>query len=77
MCVVFRAPPFRIEESGWGEFDMQIVFTVLDKDYTIDKDLHFQKEKYESKHVLVSLASPSEGLFCSLSRETMCSWVGL
>lgn len=33
---------------------MQIIFTA-DKDYTINKDLHFQTKRYESKHVLVSL----------------------
>ncbi|ODH53129.1 hypothetical protein GX48_00664 [Paracoccidioides brasiliensis] len=48
----FKSPPFRIDEEGWGEFDMQIGFTVLDKDYVVNHDLHFQQNKYESKHVL-------------------------
>lgn len=33
---------------------MQIGFTVLDKEHVVNHDLHFQQNKYESKHVLVS-----------------------
>ncbi|EGC44529.1 transcription initiation factor TFIID subunit 14 [Histoplasma capsulatum var. duboisii H88] len=48
----FKSAPFKIEEEGWGEFDMQIGFTVLDKEHVVNHDLHFQQNKYESKHVL-------------------------
>ncbi|KAL2382915.1 hypothetical protein RJZ90_002948 [Blastomyces dermatitidis] len=48
----FKSAPFKIEEEGWGEFDMQIGFTVLDKEHIVNHDLHFQQNKYESKHVL-------------------------
>jgi transcription initiation factor IIF auxiliary subunit len=50
---VFKQPPFRIQEEGWGEFDMSIELTA-DKSYTIQHDLNFAQTRYESKHVLVS-----------------------
>ncbi|KGO74304.1 Uncharacterized protein PITC_019740 [Penicillium italicum] len=50
----FKQPPFRIQEEGWGEFDMSIELTA-DKSYTIQHDLNFAQTRYESKHVLVSL----------------------
>lgn len=53
-CVGINSQPFRIDEEGWGEFDMQIVLSGADKDHTITHDLNFQKNKYEAKHQLVS-----------------------
>ncbi|KAJ5587369.1 uncharacterized protein N7459_003134 [Penicillium hispanicum] len=47
----FKNPPFRIQEEGWGEFDMQIEFTA-DKAHIIQHDLNFLQERYESKHVI-------------------------
>ena len=49
-------PPFRITEEGWGEFDMQIILTAVEKggDHTIVHDLNFQSTQYEAKHVVVS-----------------------
>ena len=54
---VIKRPPFRIDEEGWGEFDMDIFLTVIDKggDHQVAHDLNFQAERYEAKHVLVSL----------------------
>jgi transcription initiation factor IIF auxiliary subunit len=54
--VVFKKPPFRIDEKGWGEFDMQIVLSAVGKggDTTLDHDLNFQSERYEAKHQVVS-----------------------
>ncbi|KAF2103480.1 SAS complex, SAS5 subunit/transcription initiation factor IID, subunit 14 [Rhizodiscina lignyota] len=51
---VIKSPPFKIQEKGWGEFDMQIVLTGINKggDHTIDHDLNFQSEKYEAKHTI-------------------------
>ncbi|KAJ5152334.1 hypothetical protein N7492_010629 [Penicillium capsulatum] len=46
-----RDAPFRIQEEGWGEFDMQIEF-VVDRSYFINHDLNFASNRYESKHVL-------------------------
>ncbi|PVI01059.1 transcription initiation factor TFIID subunit 14 [Periconia macrospinosa] len=50
----FKKPPFRIEEKGWGEFDMKIVLTAAHRggDYTLDHDLNFQAEKYEATHTI-------------------------
>lgn len=53
---VFKKPPFRIEEKGWGEFDMSIVLTAVSKggDHSLPHDLNFQSERYEAKHQIVS-----------------------
>ena len=51
--VAFKTPPFRIEEEGWGEFDMTIGLFAPDKEHTITHDLNFQQSRYESKHVIV------------------------
>jgi transcription initiation factor IIF auxiliary subunit len=55
---VFKKPPFRIDEKGWGEFDMNIVLTAVGKggDHTLAHDLNFQSERYEAKHQVVSEA---------------------
>ncbi|KAK2879305.1 hypothetical protein FQN49_001001 [Arthroderma sp. PD_2] len=47
-----KTPPFRIEEEGWGEFDMQIILTAADKDHPITHDLNFQSNKYDAQHVI-------------------------
>ena len=54
--LAFKTPPFRIQEEGWGEFDMLLVLTPKDKgaDITIAHDLNFQSEHYETKHPIVS-----------------------
>lgn len=53
---VIKKPPFRIDEKGWGEFDMTIVLSAIGKggDHTLDHDLNFQAERYEAKHQVVS-----------------------
>jgi transcription initiation factor IIF auxiliary subunit len=52
---VFKKPPFKIEEKGWGEFDMSIVLTGAHKggDHTLEHDLNFQSERYEATHTVV------------------------
>lgn len=52
---MFKKPPFRIDEKGWGEFDMSIVLTAVGKggDHSLDHDLNFQSERYEAKHQVV------------------------
>jgi transcription initiation factor IIF auxiliary subunit len=60
--IAFRNPPFRIAEEGWGEFDMSIELTA-DKSYTIGHDLNFAQTRYESKHVIVSIASILDGIY--------------
>ena len=55
--IAIKRPPFRINETGWGEFDMNISLIPLDKgpEISIAHDLNFQSERYESKHLVVSL----------------------
>lgn len=59
----FKMPPFRIQEEGWGEFDMVLVLTPKDKgaDITVAHDLNFQSEHYETKHTIV-FKSPKPAL---------------
>lgn len=52
-CLVLKNPPFRIQEEGWGEFDMTIGLGAPDKEHNITHDLNFQQNRYESKHVIV------------------------
>ena len=54
--IVFKKPPFKLEEQGWGEFDMGLTLSLAEKSGTKDlaHDLHFQSPKYEVKHVVVS-----------------------
>lgn len=56
MPKVIKKPPFRIDEKGWGEFDMTIVLSAIGKggDHTLEHDLNFQAERYEAKHQVVS-----------------------
>ncbi|KAF1814831.1 transcription initiation factor subunit [Eremomyces bilateralis CBS 781.70] len=51
----FKKPPFKIQENGWGEFDMLIKLYHSHKggESDITHDLNFQSERYESKHVVV------------------------
>ncbi|KAG7692322.1 hypothetical protein KL948_004654 [Ogataea haglerorum] len=44
----FKKPPFRIEEQGWGGFDIPITLTLIEKggEKKINHDLNFMKEKY-------------------------------
>lgn len=58
-AIVFKKPPFRIDEKGWGEFDMNIVLTAVGKggEHTLEHDLNFQSERYEAKHLIVRLVA--------------------
>jgi transcription initiation factor IIF auxiliary subunit len=55
----FTTPPFGIEEEGWGEFDMSITLTTIDKggEHNILHDLNFQKSRYEADHTIVGCLS--------------------
>ncbi|KAJ5620108.1 Transcription initiation factor TFIID subunit 14 [Penicillium lagena] len=61
---VVKSPPFRIQEEGWGEFDMTIDLTA-DKTHPISHDLNFSTERYESKHVIV-FKNPKPALLAAL-----------
>ncbi|TKA23535.1 hypothetical protein B0A50_07113 [Salinomyces thailandicus] len=62
---IFKQAPFLIEEKGWGEFDMSIVLTPVGApkggDHTLQHDLNFQQEEYESIHN-VSFRNPKDQL---------------
>ncbi|MCJ1230101.1 hypothetical protein MMC12_006772 [Toensbergia leucococca] len=66
----FKRQPFRIEEEGWGEFDMEIVLSTMDKggDHALQHDLNFQNNRYEAKHT-VTFKNPKPGLLAAL-KET-------
>ncbi|KAK9464472.1 yeats family-domain-containing protein [Lipomyces arxii] len=51
---VLKKPPFKLEEQGWGEFDMTIVLHVVDKggEHTVVHDLNFLEAKYDANHKL-------------------------
>jgi len=51
---IFKKPPFRIQEKGWGEFEMQIVLSAVHKggEHPIVHDLNFASERYEAKHTI-------------------------
>ncbi|CEP21445.1 Transcription initiation factor TFIID subunit 14 AltName: Full=TBP-associated factor 14; AltName: Full=TBP-associated factor 30 kDa; AltName: Full=Transcription initiation factor TFIIF 30 kDa subunit; AltName: Full=Transcription factor G 30 kDa subunit; AltName: Full=SWI/SNF chromatin-remodeling complex subunit TAF14; AltName: Full=SWI/SNF complex subunit TAF14; AltName: Full=SWI/SNF complex 29 kDa subunit; AltName: Full=Actin non-complementing mutant 1; AltName: Full=Chromosome stability protein 10 [Cyber len=51
---VIKKQPFKIEEQGWGEFELGITFTFVDKagDRKVAHDLNFLQEKYEVDHVI-------------------------
>lgn len=55
-----KTPPFRIQEEGWGEFDMQIGLTAADKEHFVTHDLNFAQNRYESKHLIVSTRTSSD-----------------
>ncbi|GAB1741246.1 hypothetical protein NU219Hw_g6487t1 [Hortaea werneckii] len=62
---VIKSPPFLIKEKGWGEFDMTIILTPVGApkggDQTIQHDLNFQQEQYESTHS-VTFRNPKDQL---------------
>ncbi|QIW95678.1 hypothetical protein AMS68_001196 [Peltaster fructicola] len=69
MRQTFKSPPFKITEKGWGEFDMNIVLTPVGApkgaDQTLQHDLNFQQERYESTHV-VTFRNPKPDLLAAL-----------
>lgn len=50
----FMDPPFRIEEQGWGGFELLISGHLLEKggERKITHDLHFLKESYQIDHAI-------------------------
>ena len=48
-----KSPPFRVEEDGWGEFELVIVLEdVSGKQHTVNHDLNFAENRYEVKHAV-------------------------
>ncbi|KAF2431300.1 hypothetical protein EJ08DRAFT_670134 [Tothia fuscella] len=66
----FKKPPFRIDEQGWGEFDMKIHCSAIGRggDQILDHDLNFQSERYEAKHV-VTFRNPKPDLLEELAKS--------
>lgn len=50
----FTEPPFRIEEQGWGGFELLISGHLMEKggEKKLTHDLHFMKDAYEIDHVI-------------------------
>ena len=52
-----KNPPFTIREKGWGEFDMLINLIPIGNpkagEQSIQHDLNFAQERYESTHTVV------------------------
>ncbi|KAI4214113.1 MAG: hypothetical protein LQ351_003198 [Letrouitia transgressa] len=67
---VVKKHPFKIQEKGWGEFDMKIIVTGIDKggDHELHHDLNFQSERYEAIHT-VSFKNPKPGLLAALKES--------
>lgn len=68
-----KDPPFRIDEEGWGEFEMVIHFIPLGKgaEIVVNHDLNFQQERYEVYHDLVGWPSrPPDPTNCRRSSRT-------
>ena len=70
----FKTPPFRIQEEGWGEFDMVLVLNPKDKgaEITVGHDLNFQNEHYETKHPIVGPSLPASELKSKLTQYYLC-----
>lgn len=68
---MIKRPPFKIQEEGWGEFDLRIIVSAIDKggDHELLHDLNFQKERYEAEHKIVSTAVRTAAV---MNRKLMC-----
>jgi len=51
---ILKKAPFKIEEQGWGEFELGITLTFIDKsgDRKLGHDLNFQQNRYEVDHTI-------------------------
>lgn len=61
---VIKQQPFRIEEKGWGEFDIPIAIHILGiqgktGERKFQHDLNFLQEKYHNDHVISIPVSPT------------------
>lgn len=67
----FKNAPFTINEKGWGEFDMIIQLTPVGSpkngDASLQHDLNFQQEEYESTHSVVRSTYPTLAYVCLLT----------
>ncbi len=51
---VLKKAPFKISEEGWGEFELGLTLTFIEKsgERKLAHDLNFQQNRYEVDHVL-------------------------
>ncbi|KAI9875370.1 MAG: hypothetical protein M1830_008573 [Pleopsidium flavum] len=65
-----KRAPFKIEEEGWGEFDMEIVLSAVEKggDNPIAHDLNFAAARYEAKHP-ITFKNPKPALLAVLKES--------
>lgn len=63
---MFKEPPFRVAEDGWGEFELRIhMKDAGGKTHEFLHDLNFQNARYEVKHV-ITFKNPKQGLLAAL-----------
>lgn len=50
----FKKAPFKIEEEGWGEFELGLTLTLVEKsgERKLAHDLNFQQNRYEVDHTI-------------------------
>lgn len=63
---MFKKPPFRVAEDGWGEFELQVELKDLSgKAHTILHDLNFATPRYETKQI-IAFKNPKGALLDAL-----------
>lgn len=57
LTTVIKKAPFKVEEEGWGEFDLGVTLHLAEREGVkeLKHDLNFQESRYESPHKLVKL----------------------
>ncbi|KAL8675008.1 MAG: hypothetical protein Q9168_000603 [Polycauliona sp. 1 TL-2023] len=67
---VLKKAPFKISEEGWGEFDLRIIVSAIDKggDHELSHDLNFQQERYEAEHK-ITFKNPKPNLLEKLKES--------
>lgn len=60
-----KQPPFKVEEQGWGEFDIPISFHILglagkSGERKFNHDLNFLSERYVTDHVITIPVNPAK-----------------
>jgi transcription initiation factor TFIID/TFIIF subunit len=55
LTIAAKKPYFKVEEEGWGEFDLGVTLHYAEKEgqKELTHDLNFQDSRYESPHKLV------------------------
>ncbi|KAJ1741823.1 transcription factor TFIIF complex subunit Tfg3 [Coemansia sp. RSA 989] len=72
---VVHHPPFKVEEEGWGEFDLVVIvhFINCQEPYRITHDLNFHVgEYYENKYPLI-VPNPSAAFLALFNKHTTVS----